>query len=234
MGSPILESVLHCLEEAGFFAIAAYPGQKFSQIVGLVAAYHLHKVDTGSRTATVEVTVFCPADLGGSACEAAALKATTALQAIGAACVQNGCAFDGIHRLYSVSILATFVGIPEGTDCTMGNGFYIQLNDVYQPWAVSFTEEKVQEQTPEFATRSPVGVTITPGHYYWKIQMEELVSPGFQETAEPAGEFQLRLVQGDRSQLFHPCRWTSVTRSLSPEGLRRIRKGIALMREEEA
>ena len=91
MGSPILESVLHCLEEAGFFAVAAYPGQKLSQIVGLVAAYHLHKVDTGSRTATVEVTVFCPADLGGSACEAAALKATAALQSIGAVCVQKGC-----------------------------------------------------------------------------------------------------------------------------------------------
>ena len=215
-------------------AAAAYPGQKFSQINDLVAAYHLHKVDTGSRTATVEVTVFCSADLGGAACEAAALKATAALQSIGAVCVQKGCTFDGINRLYSVSILATFVGIPEGTDCTMGTGFSVQVNGVHQPWVIGFTEEKIQEQTPEFSTRSPTPVTITPGSYYWKIQMEELISPGFQESADPVGEFKLRLIQGNQSKLFQPCRWTSVTRSFSPEGLRRIRKGIALVNEVEA
>jgi len=233
LGIPILESVLRCLEEEGFPASEAYPGQPFPQITGPVAAFHIHKVDSGSRTATVEVTIHCPASLGGAACEEAALGATAALQTSGALCVQNGCIYDGLNQIYSVSILATFTAVAENNDCTTGVGFQIHLDGVYHPWAVAFTEEKVQEQTIEFATRSPVAVAITPGSYYWNIRLEELIPSGSQETAEPEGEFQLRVVRGTKAELYGPCRWSSITRSFTAKGLRRVCKGIALMREED-
>lgn len=233
MGISILETVLRCLEDAGFPASEAYPGQPFPQITEPVAAFHIHKVDSSSRTATVEITIHCPGVLGGSACEMAALNAAAALQASGAACVQNGCVYDGLNRVYSVSILATFPGIPENSDCIMGAGFQIYLDGAYHPWAVAFTEEKVQEQSIEFATRSPAAVAITPGSYYWNIRLEELIPYGSQETTEPEMEFKLRILREGRAQLFSPCRWSSITRSFSAEGLRRICKGIALTCQEE-
>lgn len=232
MGSPILETVLRILQEVGFTAVSAYPGQKFPQVAGPVAAVHIHKVDNSSRTVTVEVTILCPSGMGGAACEEAALTATAAMQSVQAVCLQNGCIYDGVTQVYSVSILATFSGIPEEKDCTMGVGFQIHLDDVYHPWAVAFSEEKVREQTLEFATRSPVAVAITSGSYYWNLRLEELVPPGFSETAEPGAEFQIRVVRNGKTDCYGPCRWSSVTRSFTPEGLRRVCKGIALMREE--
>ena len=85
----------------------------------------------------------------------------------------------------------------------------------------------------EFATRSSTAVAITPGSVYWNIRLEELVPRGAQETVEPEGEFRLRVSRGGQSERYAPCRWTSVTRSFSEDGLQRISKGIALMREEE-
>jgi len=213
-------------------AVAAYPGQTLPQILGPVAAVHLHKVDNGSRTVTVEVSILCPSSMGGAACEEAALNAAAALQGVQAVCVQNGCVYNGMTQLYSVSILATFYGIPQESDCTMGVGFQIHLDSVYHPWAVAFTEEKVREQTLEYATRSPVAVAITSGSYYWNLRLEELVPPGFTETAEPEEEFQLRVVREGKTEIYGPCRWSSVSRSFTPEGLHLVCKGVALIREE--
>lgn len=233
LGSPILETVRQCLELAGFPAGEAYPGGKMPGITGPVAAFHLYQVDSGSRTATVEVTVLCPGELGGSLCEAEALKASSALQAAGAVCIQKGCVYDGGSRLYSVSILAVFEAVTENGECTSGLDFQVEVNDVVQPWARLFSGERVQEQTMEFATRSSTAVAITSGSVYWNIRLEELVPRGAQETAEPEGEFRLRVSRGGQSERYAPCRWTSVTRSFSEDGLQRISKGIALMREEE-
>jgi len=234
LGNGILEKVRQALEGAGFSAGEAYPGGKMLQITGPVAAFHLHRVDSGTRTATVEVTVLCPGEMGGSACEAEALKAASALQAAGAVCVQKGCVYDGGCRLYSVSILASFEAVTDNGACITGLDFQVEVNDVPLPWALVFSEERVQEQTLEFATRSSLPVAITPGSCCWNIRLEELVPTGAQETAEPEGEFRLRVRRGGRSELYGPCRWSSVTRSFSAEGLRRISKGLALTRKEEA
>lgn len=233
MDISILELVLQCLQEAGFAANVAYPGQKLPVISEPVAAVHIKKVDGEAQTVTVEVSILSPASSGGTACELAALKACAALQAAKAVCVQNGCVYDGITQVYTVSILATFSGITDENSCILGPGFQVYLNDVLHPWAVSFSAEKVQEQTMEFATRSPVAVAITSGSYYWNLHLEEQIPPGFEEVSEADEEFQLRVIRGNQSEQYGPCRWRSVTRSFTPEGLRRVCKGIALMREEE-
>lgn len=234
MDISILELVLQTLQEAGFAAIAAYPGQKLPVITEPAAAAHIKKVDGESQTVTVEISILSPAALGGAACEQAALKAAKALQAAKALCIQSGCIYDGIAQVYSVSILAAFAGITGEKDCALGPGFQVFLDGVLQDWATAFTAEKVREQTVEFATRSPVAVAITSGSYYWNIHLEELIPSGFPETPEPEEEFSLKLIREGKTEIYSPCRWSSVTRSFRPEGLRRVRKGIALMREEEA
>lgn len=232
MGISILELALQCLREAGFAADTAYPGQKLPVITEPVAAVHIKKVDGESRTVTVDVSILSPAALGGAACELAARKAAGALQTAKAVCVQNGCVYDGIAQVYSVSILAAFTGVAGDNDCTLGPGFQVYLDGVQQVWATGFTAERVREQTMEFATRSPVAVAITSGSYYWNIHLEELIPTGFPEPPEPEEEFTLKLIREGKTEHFIPCRWSSVTRSFTPEGLRRVRKGIALMREE--
>lgn len=233
MGISILELVLRRLREENFEADVAYPGQKFPMITEPVAAVHIEKVDRANLTVTVEVNIICPAALGGTTCEVEALRATEILRWSGAVCVQNGCSYDGVSQVYVVSILATFTGITEADDCVIGPGFTVYINDIYQPYAVSFAEEEAQERQAEYQMGEPAPAGISQGSYLWNITFEELIPAGSPETAEPEGAFELKVKTDVKTEVYYHCRWTSVKREFTREGLRRIRKGIAMLREEE-
>ena len=78
---------------------------------------------------------------------------------------------------------------------------------------------------------------VSPDYQYGirirnRERLEELVPYGSQETAAPADDFVLRVIRGSTSELYKPCRWSSVSRSFTAEGLRLICKGIALTGKE--
>ena len=221
------------LRDAGFSAFTAFPGQKAPDITEPVAAVHIHKVDSGSQTVTVEVCILSPSGLGGTACELSGRKAAAALQIAGAVCIQNGCTYDPVAQIYSVSILAVFRGDTGESSHRLGPGFKVYLNNVLHHSVTDFTEEKIQKQTMEYIAGSPEGIMIVPGSYHWNLCLEEHFPAGVQETPEPEEEFQLRILREGSAQIYEPCRWTSVTRSFTAEGLRRICKGIALTRKED-
>lgn len=231
MGISILEQVLRRLRNAEFQADVAYPGQKYPQITRTVAAVHIEKVDRANMTVTLEVNIISPASLGGTACEVEALRATEVLQWDGAVCVQNGCTYDGASQVYVVAVLATYTCVTDADSCTLGPGFRVYINDTYQPFAVSFSEEETRQHTVEYAIGEvdPVGISL--GSSLWNITLEELILPGSPETEEPVGAFELR-VEGDAgTETFYHCRWLSVRREMSREGLRRLRRGISMLRE---
>lgn len=233
MGISILEQVLRRLRGAEFQADAAYPGQKFPQITKTVAAVHIEKVDRANMTVTLEVNIISPAALGGTACELEALRATEVLQGDGAVCVQNGCTYDGASQVYVVSVLATYTCVTEADRCTLGPGFDVYINDNYQPFAVSFAEEEIREHTAEFSMGEldPVGISL--GSRLWHITLEELILPGSPEAAEPTRAFELRIERDAGTEVFYHCRWQSIRREMDRTGLRRIRKGISMLREVE-
>lgn len=233
MGISILEWVLRCLREENFKADIAYPGQKFPRITEPVAAVHIEKVDRANLAVTVEVSIICPASLGGTTCEVEALRATEALRWSGAVCVQNGCTYDGVAQVYVVSIMATFTCITEEDSCTLGPGFYAYINDIIQPDVVAFSEEEVPGYQLEYATGEYAPVGISRGSCQWTIHLEELIPAGTPESAEPAGEFRLKIATDLKTEVYSGCRWTSIQREFTKEGLRRIRRGVALNREEE-
>jgi hypothetical protein len=136
---------------------------------------------------TVEVSILCPASMGGTACEVEALRATEVLRWAGAVCIQNGCTYDGISQVYVVSILATFTGITGEDSFEKGPGFEVRIGGIYQPYATSFSSEEVQDRQAEYVMgeNSPVG--ISQGPYLWKITLEELipaVTTGYGKLAE--------------------------------------------------
>ena len=232
MGFSVLELVLRRLREENFTADIAYPGQKYPEISDTVAAVHIDKVDRSNLTVTVEVNIISPAALGGTACEVEALRATEVLRWAGAVCVQQGCRYDGISQVYVVSILATFTGITGEDSFTQGPGFEIRIAGIYQPYAVAFTSEEVQERQAEYVMGESAPVGITQGTCLWKITLEELIPAGSSQTIEPTGVFQLTLTDDIKTETFSHCRFTSVKREHTREGLRRIRSGISMLREE--
>ena len=233
MGYSILELVLRRLREDGFTADIAFPGQKFPQISDTVAAVHIEKVDRANLEVTVEISIICPASMGGTACEIQALRATEVLRWSGAVCVQNGCTYDGIAQVYVVSVLATFTGVTEADDCTVWPGFYCYVNERVHRFAVGFTAVEDTGVAAEYVVgeAAPIGTSI--GTTGWEIQMEELIPVGSPEITGLAEPCEVKIVTDQKTEIYSGCRWTQVRREFSRQGLRRIRRGIALKREEE-
>ena len=231
MGISILEKVLQRLRQAKFKATVAFPGQKYPQITEPVAAVHIEKVDRASMTVTLEVNVICPASFGGTACEVEALRATEALQLDGALCIQNGCTYDGASQVYMVAILATYTCVTEADSCVIGPGFEVYINNIYHRFVVAFTEEENRDHKPEFTMgeRAPIGISL--GSSVWEITLEELILPGSPEYAEPKGPFELRIIRSAGTDIYYHCRWLSIRREMTRNGLRRVCKGVAMLKE---
>ncbi len=233
MGFSVLELVLRRLREENFTADVAYPGQKYPEISDTVAAVHIEKVDRSNLSVTVEVNIISPAALGGTACEVEALRATEVLRWAGAVCIQNGCTYDGISQVYVVAILATFTGVTGEDSFTQGPGFEVRIGGIYQPYAVSFASEEVQQLQTEFSMGETGPIGISQGGVYWKITLEELIPAGSPQTAEPTAAFTMTVTTDVKTETYSHCRFTSIRREHSREGLRRIRTGICMLRQEE-
>jgi hypothetical protein len=231
MGISVLELVLRRLRELEIPADMAYPGQNSAMITGPVAAVHIEKVDRSNLAVTVGIRILCPASLGGSCCEMEALRVTEALHLAGADCIQNGCTYDGLSRLYAVSILATFNASTEDHDCSVVPGFKVYIQENLIPFAIAFRSEQTigVKAIYEIGENAPTGTR--EGSTLWEFTLEELIPEGQEEAKHPEGEFELRLQSKTSAEAYCRCRWTSVRREFTRKGLRRIRSGISMYRE---
>lgn len=232
MGISILELVIRRLREEGFQADGAYPGQKFPPITGPTAAVHIQRVDRAALSVTVEVSILCSAAMGGAACELEALRATEVLRRLGAVCVQNGCRYDAVAQVYVVPVLAEFTAVTGMENYTMGPGFHVYINEINQPGVLSFVQEERETGTPEYVMGESDPAAVLDKGSLWDIQLEELIPPGVPEPQEPEEGFQLKVITDLKTQMFFGCRFSSVRREFTRQGIRRIRKGTAEFRRD--
>ena len=232
MGLSILDFVLRRLRSAGFQASAAYPGQKYPRITEPVAAVHIEKVDRMAKTVTLEISVICPESFGGTACEVEALRVADVLHEDTATCIQNGCSYDGSARVYVVSVLATYVCVTEKDSYVLGPGFRVYINDKRLKHVVRLAEECVRQHTAEYEVGQIDPTDISLGPQLWNVTIEVQYPPASSENTEPSGLFELKVEREDKTVTFHGCKWTSIHREMSRDGLRKVYKGIALGREE--
>lgn len=232
MGDAILEQVLHILREENFLSDMAFPGQKYPAITEPVAAVHLEKVDRANRMVTVEVSILCPAFMGGACCEKEALRATEALHLAGAECIQKGCTYDGMSRVYMVSILASFPCVTGAEGCEMGPGFRVYMGETRLDYALSFRSQWISGTETVYEMGEDIPAGIRQGRGNWEITLEELIPMGTAETDGIGEVFRLRLESDTTSETYYSCRWTGIRREFTSRGLRRIRSGISLDRQE--
>ena len=232
MGALILTKVQDELEIAGFSVNTAYPGQKYPQIRETVAAVHMEKMDGNTQEMTVEVDIVCPASAGGTRCEQEAFAATQTLTAVGARCIQNGCVYHTATNTFMVTIHATFAGSSQSEDGTIGPGFQVYINNVLQPYATGFTSLKEADHKVIYS----VGITMpegsTAGPFLHTFQLEEMIPIGQTTPEDHTGSFTIRVETEKTVEKFFVCRWSSIRQEYTKEGMKRIRKGIARIREE--
>ena len=233
MGGGILERVLKKLTEAGFAANYSFPGHARAMADGTAVAVHLAQVDNANASVTVEVSVISPSVLGGTRCEKEALRVMAALHADGAACIQNGCEFNGMAETYVVQIMAQYRGTVDGDTFYPRPGFTVKLNSKSIPFLVSFEAEQVRGDTPQYVMGQTEPVDVSLGSWVWNLRMEEMIPAGEVEDSDTGDPLFIKVVGSVQTEVYNGCRWTSVQRIITREGLRKIRKGIALEREVE-
>ena len=232
MGALILNKVQDALEIAGFSVNTAFPGQKYPQIREMAAAVHMEKMDGTSQEMTVEVDILCPAAMGGTVCEYQAFQATEALTSVGARCIQNGCVYHASTNTFCVTIHATFSGNTQSEDGTIGLGFQVYINNVLQPHATGFVSNKETDNKVIYTVGTTLPEDSTAGPFLHTFQLDELIPIGETSPEDHMDTFTIRVETENTVERFFACRWNSVRQEYTKAGMKRIRKGIARIREE--
>lgn len=233
MGNGILGAILQNLREAGFAADYGYPGHARAMAEGAAAAIHLAKVDNSNSSVTVEVSVICPSVLGGTRCEMEALRVMEMLQADGAVCIQSGCKFDGMAQTYVVQIMAEYCGTLDGDVFTPRPKFSVSMNGKSIPFVVSFDAEQIRDDKVQYVMGESAPVGISSGSWIWNLRLEEMIPAGEVEDSDTGDPLSIKIAGSVMTEVYNGCRWTSVQRTITREGIRKIRKGMAMEREVE-
>lgn len=197
----------------------AYPGGRIPALTGPVAAVRLGKVDRSVRITAVQTTVMSPADQGGSVCEATALRAMDALEAMGGICQKNICQFDEMADVFYIEITAEFFGVAKEESWSSGPGYAITIGYQRMEWVTGFS---IQRKTDD---------TITSiSNAQWEFTMEELLGPGSVDPPDPTEPFTLTLTRTNSDEVFTGCTWTSVKREDTIRGISQVRTGVATKR----
>lgn len=221
MGRPDITNVIRVLQEAGFRAGRAYPGQRMPRLQQPAVAVALQKDETDFQV--LAVTVLCPENLGGGQCENIALEVTDELREMGYSCVQEHCQFDGKGDRFAVRILATWQDELEEFPYAVALG-YGPMN--YVKGFSSVWKRSVQA-LGTFGQTVPVGFALGPE--YWTFTIEEHFPEG-EEPGEPAEPFEMVVRRGNLGEIYGGCCWTSVSRVNTRDGLQVVRQGTAQTR----
>lgn len=197
----------------------AYPGGRIPALMGPVAAVRLGKVDRSVRTTAVQVIIMSPAEQGGSACEATALRAIEALEDMGGTCQKNICQFDEMADLFYIEIAAEFFGVAKEESWSPGPGYAITIGYQKMEWVTGFSIQRRTDDT----------ITSISGAQ-WEFTMEELLGPGSADPPDPAEPFTLTLTRTNSDEVFTDCTWTSVKRADTIRGISQVRTGVAAKR----
>ena len=216
MGQTIVKKVIQILQDARIRADEAYPGGRIPALTGPVAAVRLGKVDRAVRSTAVQVTIMGPAQDGGSACEAVALRAVQALEDENGTCQKDLCRFDDMADLFFIEITAEFFGVALENSWSPGPGFAITIGQQELEWATGFS---ISRQTDKEVTAISDAV--------WQFTLEELLGPGSVDPPEPIEPFVLTVTRPMGDEVFTGCTWTSVKRQDTIRGISQIRSGIA-------
>ena len=215
----IVSKVIEGLKEAGIRADEAYPGGRIPALTGPVAAVRLGKVDRAVRTTAVQVIVMSPADQGGPACEATALRAIDALEGMDGVCVKGLCQFDEMADVFHIEITAEFFGVATAEDWEAGPGYLVYIGQQSMDWVTGFS---IQRRTDDEITDIDDAV--------WEFTMEELLGPGSIDPPDPSEPFSLTLTRPLSDEIFTGCTWTSVKRTDTLRGISQVRTGKAKKR----
>ncbi len=208
----IIEQVIAALEAISIPAVRGFSGDLQPELRSPAAAVSVEKAGEGILVLCVRVC--CPAGLGGAVCENAAGKAAEAMRKLGAQCTQEGCDYQRSTGLLSVRLVAAWplAALP----------YQVRVAGAVLPHVAGIYTEKKGTLCPiEQLGSEMLGVRWEDTH--WDITLEELL-PGTEAILDVGTEtFLLEIIRPGGTEAFPLCRWVSVRREDTAQGIRQVR-----------
>ena len=229
MNYDLLESVTHLLTTDGIPTGEEYPGLEQPEIHSVRAAVGLVALDTEGWTARFRVRVLSPRILGGWYCQAWASRTTRALNAGGLTCRTGEMEYNSGCDCFCVPVETVVSVGPTADGWQPGSRWQIRCGDAEQKAVISF--KAVQDQQRRLVGThwrgEPVGITGGTGG--WRLELVQMPDVEPDPVTEP---FVLTVQDGNLTCRYNGCCWNETLWEYTQGGVRLIRRGFALGREE--
>ena len=229
MGYELLKALVELLRSEGISAGEAYPGAGAPAVDGPRTAVGLLGVDLPAGLAKFQIRVLSPRILGGWNCQIWAVRVTEVLNSAGMTCEAREMEYLDAFDCFCVTIRADLPVLRNSDGSFAWARMQIFCGDVEQMGVESFTAARNQGRRMLGTFCQSEAVGITPGHGGWVL---ELVQRTDRLPACPAEPFILTVREGDRECRYTGCGWNEERFEHTRSGLRLIRRGFALRREE--
>ena len=229
MGYELLKALVMLLRGEGISAGESYPGPGAPAVDGPQAAVGLLELDVPAGLASFQVRVLSPRKLGGWGCQIWAARVSEILSRTGMTCEAGEMEYlDGLD-CFCVTIRADQRVLRRSDGSFVGVRLEVFCGDAEQTGVESFTAVRNQGRRVLGAFCQSEAVGITPGHGGWELELVQRTDRLSDGAAEP---FVLTVREGDRESRYLGCGWNEERFEHTHRGLRLIRRGFALSREE--
>ena len=229
MGYELLKALVELLRSAGISAGEAYPGAGAPAVDGPQAAVGLLELDVPAGLAKFHVRVLSPRMLGGWNCQIWAARVSDILNAAGMTCEAREMEYlDGLD-CFGITIRADQQVSRKSDGSFAGVRLQIFCGEAEQTGVESFTAVRNQGRRILGAFCQSEAVGITSGGGGWNLELLQRLDRLPEGAAEP---FTLTVREGDRESRYTGCGWNEERFEHTRSGLRLIRRGFALAREE--
>ena len=231
MGYELLKALVMLLRGEGISAGEAYPGAGAPAVDGPQAAVGLLELDIPAGLAKYRVRVLSPRMLGGWGCQIWAARVADILTGAGMTCESREMEYlDGLD-CFCITLRADQPVSRKSDGSFTGARLQIFCGDAEQTGVESFTAVRNQGRRVLGAFCQGEGVGLTPGHGGWALELVQRVDRLPAGAEEP---FTLTVREGERESSYTGCGWNEERFEHTRSGLRLIRRGFALTREEVA
>lgn len=214
--------VVQALNDGGIRAKRGYPESKYFRPDSPVAVVYLEEVR--GEAVTIAAQIFSGK---ASSCEDYADQALVLLADLGGQCVVESCEFDRQMGLFSMRVLICWEpetaeeSEPEPEPEDEALAYSVQLDGELLPYVTAFSAVFTGEL---YQSVSEDGETaILHNAKVWALTVEELLPPESTPEEDAAEVFSLSVIRTSGTESYTQCRWDTVRRTETADGIRQVR-----------
>lgn len=232
MGLEWLNEIARILNDAGIRAGEAFPGGKWMEITGPVAAVSLRDLDYGAGLAEFEIRIISPRILGGWQCQHIAAEAVAALEREGVGCRLEPMEFRQGTDCFEMVVIGERYVLDSQEESAEAGLFEVLIGEEAVGYVTEFAAEQDRDRRLIGSLNQATPVGVTPGMGGWAIKMVQVLPRGADAAAEPEEPFTLTVKEDGLTTVFSGCCWNRLKKQMDQSQIKAEWEGFALTREE--